>query len=277
MRIGILRSIALAVALGSAAPLPSFAQDQTLADIRQQLTQLYVQIQELKRELSTTGLVATNISGSTPLERLNAIEAELQRLTSKTEEIEHRVNRITTDGTNRIGDLEFRLCELEPGCDISALGDTPSLGGVDNAAVVPLPIPGIAPTNPSLAIGEQADFDRAQSMLDNGDYRGAADGFATFTQTYPGGPLSPRAHYLRGEAFEALGEMTNAARAYLDAFSADQVGPTAPDALFKLGWSLGAIGQTQDACITLAEVGNRFPGYTAVADAQSAMANLGCR
>ena len=277
MRIGILRSIALAVALGSAAPLPSFAQDQTLADIRQQLTQLYVQIQELKRELSTTGLVATNISGSTPLERLNAIEAELQRLTSKTEEIEHRVNRITTDGTNRIGDLEFRLCELEPGCDISALGDTPSLGGVDNAAVVPLPIPGIAPTNPSLAIGEQADFDRAQTMLDNGDYRGAADGFATFTQTYPGGPLSPRAHYLRGEAFEALGEMTNAARAYLDAFSADQVGPTAPDALFKLGWSLGAIGQTQDACITLAEVGNRFPGYTAVADAQSAMANLGCR
>ena len=277
MRIGILRSIALAVALGSAAPLPSYAQDQTLADIRQQLTQLYVQIQELKRELSTTGLVATNISGSTPLERLNAIEAELQRLTSKTEEIEHRVNRITTDGTNRIGDLEFRLCELEPGCDISALGDTPSLGGVDNAAVVPLPIPGIAPTNPSLAIGEQADFDRAQSMLDNGDYRGAADGFATFTQTYPGGPLSPRAHYLRGEAFEALGEMTNAARAYLDAFSADQVGPTAPDALFKLGWSLGAIGQTQDACITLAEVGNRFPGYAAVADAQSAMANLGCR
>ncbi len=95
MRIGILRSIALAVALGSAAPLPSFAQDQTLADIRQQLTQLYVQIQELKRELSTTGLVATNISGSTPLERLNAIEAELQRLTSKTEEIEHRVNRIS--------------------------------------------------------------------------------------------------------------------------------------------------------------------------------------
>ena len=277
MRIGILRSIALAVALGSAAPLPSFAQDQTLADIRQQLTQLYVQIQELKRELSTTGLVATNISGSTPLERLNAIEAELQRLTSKTEEIEHRVNRITTDGTNRIGDLEFRLCELEPGCDISALGDTPSLGGVDNAAVVPLPIPGIAPTNPSLAIGEQADFDRAQSMLDNGDYRGAADGFATFTQTYPGGPLSPRAHYLRGEAFKALGEMTNAARAYLDAFSADQVGPTAPDALFKLGWSLGAIGQTQDACITLAEVGNRFPGHAAVADAQSAMANLGCR
>jgi len=276
MRTGILRTITLAVALGCAAPLPAFAQDQTLADIRQQLTMLYVQIQELKRELSTTGLVTTNVAGSTPLERLNAIEAELQRLTSKTEEIEYRVNRITTDGTNRIGDLEFRLCELEPGCDIGALGDTPTLGGVDNGAVVPVPISGIAPTNPSLAIGEQADFDHAQSMLDESDYRGAADAFATFTQTYPGGPLSPRAHYLRGEAFETLGEMTNAARAYLDAFSADQVG-TAPDSLFKLGWALGALGQTQDACITLAEVGNRFPGHAVVADAQGAMANLGCR
>jgi len=277
MRTGILRTITLAVALGCAAPLPAFAQDQTLADIRQQLTMLYVQIQELKRELSTTGLVTTNVAGSTPLERLNAIEAELPRLTSKTEEIEYRVNRITTDGTNRIGDLEFRLCELEPGCDIGALGDTPTLGGVDNGAVVPVPISGIAPTNPSLAIGEQADFDHAQSMLDESDYRGAADAFATFTQTYPGGPLSPRAHYLRGEAFETLGEMTNAARAYLDAFSADQVGPTAPDSLFKLGWALGALGQTQDACITLAEVGNRFPGHAVVADAQGAMANLGCR
>ena len=277
MRIGILRTITLAVALGCAAPLPSFAQDQTLADVRQQLAMLYVQIQELKRELSTTGLATSNISGSTPLERLNAIEAELQRLTSKTEEIEHRVNRITTDGTNRIGDLEFRLCELEPGCDIGALGDTPSLGGIDNAAEVPSPISAISPTNPSLAIGEQADFDQAQSMLDEGDFRGAAEAFGSFALTYPGGPLSARAHYLRGEAFEALGEMTNAARAYLDSFSADQVGPTAPDALFKLGWALGAIGQTQDACITLAEVGNRFPGHAAVADAQAAMANLGCR
>ena len=277
MRTGLIRTIAFAVALGCAAPLPSFAQDETLADIRQQLTLLYVQIQELKRELSTTGLVTTNVAGSTPLERLDAIEAELQRLTSKTEEIEHRVNRITTDGTNRIGDLEFRLCELEPGCDIGALGDTPSLGGVDNAAVVPSPISPISPTNPSLAIGEQSDFDRALALLDGGDYRGASNAFATFVQTYPGGPLSPRAHYLRGEAFEALGEMTNAARAYLDAFSADQKGPTAPDSLFKLGWSLGALGQTQDACITLAEVGNRFPGHAAVSDARAAMANLGCR
>ena len=37
-------------------PLPAFAQnEETLADIRQQLTALYVDVQRLRRELSTTG------------------------------------------------------------------------------------------------------------------------------------------------------------------------------------------------------------------------------
>jgi TolA-binding protein len=46
--------------------------------------------------------------------------------------------------------------------------------------------------------------------------------------------------------------------------------------LFKLGFSLGAIGQMQDACVTLAEVGVRFPAATVAADATQAMAELGC-
>jgi TolA-binding protein len=46
--------------------------------------------------------------------------------------------------------------------------------------------------------------------------------------------------------------------------------------LFKLGFSLGAIGQTQDACVTLGEVAVRFPSAPAAGDATSAMAGLGC-
>lgn len=251
------------------------AQDQTLGDIRQELTMFYVEIQRLKTELNTTGTPEGTPSGGTVLDRVTAIEAELQRLTGKTEELEFRINRITRDGTNRIGDLEFRLCELEEGCDINALGDTPSLGGIDNATDVPEPV--AAPVaGPALAVGEQADFERAQQALSSGDFRGAAAQFATFVETYPGGPMSSEAHYLRGEAFESLGEMTNAARAYLDAFSGDPVGVRAPDALFKLGAALGGLGQQQDACITLGEVLARFPTSEAALDAQSARANLGC-
>ncbi len=43
----------LAGVLGAAVPV--LAQDQTLADIRQELSVLSVEVQRLKRELSTTG------------------------------------------------------------------------------------------------------------------------------------------------------------------------------------------------------------------------------
>ena len=107
---------------------PAVAQDRakTLADIRQELSVLYVEIQKLRRELSTTGGVNSNLSGTNALELIDAMEAELQRLTASNEALTNRVDRVVSDGTNRIGDLEFRLCELESGCDIASLGDTPT-------------------------------------------------------------------------------------------------------------------------------------------------------
>ena len=89
------------------------ADPQTLADIRGQIASLSQDIEGLRSELTASGQLTTGVTGNTPLERLNAIESELQRLTSKTEELEFRINRITTDGTNRLGDIEFRLCEIE--------------------------------------------------------------------------------------------------------------------------------------------------------------------
>jgi len=272
----ILRPLTLALAL-SLSPVVAVAQEETLADIRQQLSVLYVDIKRLRTELSTTGALTTGAVGNTPLDRLNAIEMELQRLTSKTEEVEFRVNRITADGTNRIGDLEFRLCELEEGCDISTLGDTPSLGGVDNGAEVPAAAPAPATNAPALAVGEQDDFTRAQEALASGDFRGAADLLATFGTSYPGSPLSGQAQLLRGRALEGLGENAKAARAFLDAFSGNPQGAEAPEALFRLGKALGAVGQTQDACVTLAEVGVRFPSNPNVVEAQNAMTALGCQ
>ena len=256
-------------------PLPATAQEETLADIRQQLTVLFVDVQRLKRELSTTGALNSGSAGSTPLDRLNTIEAELQRLTSKSEELEFRVNSITTDANNRIGDLNFRLCELEAACDISQLDDTP-LGGLEIAGTVAT-TPVVENGGPALAIGEQSDIERAQGALASGDFRSAVDQLTTFVATYPGSPLTSDANYLRGEALEGLGETTDAARAYLEAFSGDPTGPKAPDSLFKLGSSLGKIGQTQDACLTLAEVNVRFPGNPAVSDAQTEMQALGCQ
>ena len=84
------------------------------------------------------------------------------------------------------------------------------------------------------------------------------------------------ADLLRGDALEGLGDTRSAARAYLEAFSADQRGTNAPSALFKLGSALGRLGQTNEACVTLGEVSARFPNSDAALEANSQMRNIGC-
>jgi tol-pal system protein YbgF len=265
------------------APHHAVAQtDQTLADIRQELSVLFVTLQHLKRELSTTGAAGQLSGGGSLVDRVNAIESEVQRLTSKTEELEFRIDRVVSDGTNRVGDLEFRLCELEPGCDIATLEPGSTLGGVDpvtaGGGAAPLPTVPQADTgdSPQLAIGERDDFDRAEAALQAGNHTEAAAGFATFLSTYPGSPLSGRAGLLRGEALEAAGQQSEAARAYLDSFSAAPDGAEAPEALFRLGRALGRLGQTEEACVTLGQVAARYPTAAAVSSAQSEMGRLGC-
>src|SRR6056297_3453176 len=190
-------AMAVAVVLGAGAAGAQRAD--TLADIRQGLAALSGEIRALERELAATGGGGDRgggaAAGAGTLQRVDAIEAELQRLTGLTEELQFRIEAIVRDGTNRIGDLEFRLCELEPGCDIGALGATPPLGGDAGAEAVPPAPAAPAPPDggraaPQLAVGEQAGFDAGVAAFEAGEWAEAADLFAAHVETYPGGPLS---------------------------------------------------------------------------------------
>lgn len=265
-------------------PVLGHAQDkaETLADIQNELAQLAAEFNALKAELVASGAATNGSAGGDALTRMDTIEAELARLNARTEEVELKLNRVVSDGTNRIGDIEYRLCEATEGCDPANLGATPTLGGDTGAAAPVVTDAGAAPATDAtagaeLAVSEQADFDRAKEVLGQGDFPGAAALFATYAQSYPGGPLIPEAHFLRGEALSKQGDTANAARAYLDAFSAKPDGPIAPDALLKLGEGLGALGQVPEACVTLAEVGTRFPGSMAATQATVAMQGFACQ
>ena len=100
---------------------------------------LFVEIQRLRGQMNTTGAPNVQVSGSV-LERVDQIEAQLERLTSRVEELNFRIDSVVSDGTNRLGDLEFRLCELEAACDIGSLGTTSTLGGTtppSSGALIP--------------------------------------------------------------------------------------------------------------------------------------------
>ena len=253
---------------------PAFAQDaETLADIRRQLTQLNVQVQSLKSELGDTGSQGQTVSGNV-LSKVDGLEAEIVRLTAQTESLSNRINRIVSDGTTRIGDLEFRLVELEGG-DLSTLGDTPTLGGGDAPVVAPS-VDTNTGAGVELAVSERNDFERAEGALASGDFRSAADQFATFNQAYPGGPLASDAHFKRGEALGQLGNWNDAARAYLEAFSGNPKSAVAPQALYKLGLSLNELGQMSEACLMLDEVAVRYPSSPQVGLASQSRSDLGC-
>ena len=251
-----LRAAALLLVLAgpaAAQEASSGAADPTLADIRQELSVLGVEIERLRRELSTTGGADVALPESA-LERLDAIEAELRDLTARTEALTGRIDRIVADGTTRLGDLEFRLVELEGG-DIGELGRTPPLGG--EAPTAPAPV--VEPeAGAELAMGEQADFDRAAAAAEAGDQAEAARLFEAFVETYPGSPLAGEAQYRRGEALRGQGDVPGAARAYLAGFSGDPDGVRAAETLLALGEALRDLGQTQEACVTFAEVRLRF-------------------
>jgi tol-pal system protein YbgF len=274
----------LAACLLLACSLPAAAQQdqsETLADIRQQLSVLNTEMQALSRELATTGSAALGIEGTTFPERVTSLEAQLQELTARTERLAFRVESVARDGGSRIEALRFQLCELTPDCDLAALPRPGPLGG-DATASAEQPPTGPIPTQrpqageAELATGEQSAFDQARMLLDQGSNAEAAEAFAGFVASYPTGPLTAEAQFLRAEALSRSGEAAAAARAYLESFSGTPDGPRAADSLLGLGRSLGQLGQTDEACLTLDEVTIRFPDTPAATSARSERAGLGC-
>ena len=256
----------------------SNADPETLQSIRSELTQLYAEVQALRAEMAGDGgATATAQLNGPAVVRLDAMEQQLREVTGQVEQLRFRMDQIVVDGTRRIGDLEFRLVELEGG-DLSALGETPTLGGeaVEMASVIPAPSDDSLEDGVELAVSEEADFDAATQSLGDGDYANAVIQFGQFLSNYPGGPLSARALFHMGEAQEAMGQHKDAARSYLDSFTTRPDGSYAPQALMRVAISLGELGKVDNACQTLNEVLVRYPNSAVIEQTRSSQQSLGC-
>ena len=278
--------------------LPVAAQDaQSLADIRTELNQLTADLQSLRGQLVASGPAGFQAAGGdSAIDRMNAMEARLAQLTGQTEKLQNQIDRVVRDGATRIGDIEFRLCEMEEGCDLGSL-TTPGLGeqggsampGSDQqgalaapSAPSSMPSPMSSPTMSSPLAGaavtaaEKADFDRAREVLGQGDFRRAADLFAAIAQTHAGGPLTAEALFLRGQALDAAGDLEGAGIAWLESFAANPNGPQAADALLGLSRAMSAKGGPQEGCFYLQEINNRFPGTPQAAEADKRLIAADC-
>ncbi|MEM9640509.1 MAG: tol-pal system protein YbgF [Pseudomonadota bacterium] len=126
------------VAAVAVQPLYGIAQTApdttTLAQIRADIDALSAQISGLRSELIAPDPQSTGIVNPAPLQaRVDNTAAEVQRLQAAIEALQLRVEKVVVDGTNRVGDLEFRLTELSGG-DLSAYQDPPALGEGESAS-----------------------------------------------------------------------------------------------------------------------------------------------
>lgn len=252
-----LRILLLAITL--AAP----ASADTVAELRAELGALTGAVADLARELSSGDAASQPGYDGALLDRVDRMEITLANLTGRMEELEFRIRRAIDDASNRLGDLEFRLTELEGG---STEGLTPRpLGQTSDSR-----------DQPQLAAGEQRAFDDALALAEDDQPQAAATALARFIETYPGSPLGAEASFKLAKINRALGREPDAARAYLNLYMAAPDGPDAPRALLALGESLGRLDQVAEACAMFDELRSRFADSAEAARAQDARARLAC-
>lgn len=254
------------------------ARQVTLGEMRGTLAELRTELQRLRGELIASGTAGFQAAGGdAAIDRMNAMEARLMQLTDQAEQLQNRISRATSDTERRLADLEFRLCELDETCDLSAL--TVPSGMAAQAPELAPSAPAASVTEPpetATTATEQADFDQARAMLEVGENLTAAEMFAAVAETHAGGPLTAEALYLRGVALDRAGDPRAAATAWLEGFAANPDGTRAGESLLGIARVIEEQGEATAACLYLAEIPARFPGSPAAAEAEARLTRLAC-
>ena len=206
------------------------------------------------------------------LERLDAIEAQVARLTAATE-----VNE------NAHSAMELRLAALEAG-QVPAPPAQRGNTGANATGVIQVPDENVSlPANDSRptpqqsgpsaervaavqAIVKPASGDAGEDeytygfrLWEAGFYPEAQQQLALYVERYPSHRLISYGRNLLGRAFLDAGNPRAAATHFFDNYQADNAAPRAPDSLLYLAESMIALGDTSRACIALAEFGDTYP------------------
>ncbi|MGD1934833.1 MAG: tol-pal system protein YbgF [Candidatus Phaeomarinobacter sp.] len=239
--------------------------------------------------------------------RLDQIEASLRDMTGQVERLQFELRQANQKIDNFAADTDYRLRDLEgTGGGQAPTANTGAPAPLASSAPVPDERPlsaaqqatvgslgGVSASAPQLTAprqlssaataglpegGPDAAYKYAMSFLRQGDYSAAESAFSQFLESYGDTSLAGNAQYWLGETYYVREQYQDAARAFLTGYQTYASSPKAPDSLLKLGITLAALGQTQDACLTLAEVPRTFPGapQSVKARAEQERSRAGC-
>lgn len=287
----------LAVAAIAAVPVPAAAQD-TADEAR--LRKIEAEVRALQRKVfpggdgrffepqiapgtqpandggQVMGVIPPATTAVTDiLVRLDALEAQLQTLTARSEE-----------QANTLSQLEMRLAALEavpapagpPPIDrtsapasAAAPANLAAASAPAPAAATPAPAPAAAAPNPERLAAVQAitkpqtgdagddEYSYGFRLWNAGFYPEARQQLTRFVEQYPDHSRISFGRNLLGRAFLDDNMPEEAARWFLRNYQADKNGPRAADSLLYLAQSMIAMNDTRRACIALAEFGETYP------------------
>lgn len=297
------RALLAVVLLASAAPV--VAQSAPAADGEVRLRKLEAEVRALQRQVFpgsdgkfftpevTPGATAPKPAGlpaTTPvsdlLTRMEAVEAQIARLTAQNEET-----------ANRVAQMEAKLAALTPPpAPAAALVDpapAPSLATpapalapaatpavVPAAVVKPAPKPAApvaakpaAPAKPTAqrvaavakiekpATGNAADDEYTYGfrLYDAKFYPEAQQQLRLYVDKYPRDAKISYGRNLLGRAFLDDGKPRDAGAWFVQNYQADKKGARAADSLLNLADAMSQLKDTSRACIALAEFGEVYP------------------
>lgn len=306
------RAVRAALALGLVAaatpvavPTPAFAQGQSQDAAEARLRKIEAELRAVQRKVFPDGAGKTfapeitappaapatpaGAPASTPmadlLARMDAVEAQLQRLTAASEE-----------GQNRMTKLEARIAALEPPpAPEPAPVDAVSTPAPASAAVAPVPapskpvaapIPATAPAatkpaptpapkpaspsadriaaveaiaKPSTGDAGEDEYSYGYRLWEAKFFPEAQQQLTRYVQGYPKHKRISFARNLLGRAYLDDNKPGTAAQWFLQNYQADKQGERAADSLLYLGVAMAKLKETKRACVAFAEFRNVYP------------------
>lgn len=203
------------------------------------------------------------------LTRLDALESQLARLTAATEVNENALSMIEM----RLNAMEASAAAAQqPTGIIDVPVDAPAtVAGAETSAAIAPPSVEVAGPTPERLAGVQAiakpvtddqgddEYTYGFRLWDAKFYSEAQQQLALFVERYPDHWRTTYGRNLLGRAFLDAGEPRRAATHFFENYQADKQAARAADSLLFLAEAMIELGDTNRACIALAEFGETYP------------------
>ena len=216
--------------------------------------------------------------------RLNEIEEQFRQLTNQFEEVNFKMDKLSSRITKMQSDNQLRFSDLE-NTDPSTLdkkkaklpgtskpqdfGATPGYSSKNlpeeqetssigtTAAVTTSDAERTESLLPNKSPKEQYDF--AISFMKIGDYETAEFALKEFIDKNKDHDLAGSAQYWYGETFRIRQLYSDAATAYLDGYQNYPKSNKAPDNLLKLGITMVQLGEKEQGCTMITGIKKQYP------------------